>query len=311
MEEFKSQTEVDDNVLLRQTISRNFNHHEHAGSHHGLFGGGSCFALPHHRLVILSLGLLNAVLLIASVVLGIYCARASYFQVPVSAATPLIIEMNYLRNQSGIIRATLEARAAIAKKHTDHVQLKLELKQHKITMDRLQRQIKTLHDERENLQSNKSSLEDNCGRCLPGWRLLKLSCYYFSSRNESNPKKNWLDSRADCVSKGGELLVINNRQEQQLLSASFPTQSGSGEWWEKGFWIGLTHVATNGTWVWVNNVTELETIYWRSGQPKTDGPQSGNCAALSNLYDTTRMWYNGNCQDHQYNWICEKQPSPI
>ncbi|KAM6969156.1 uncharacterized protein LKV04_017887 [Tautogolabrus adspersus] len=309
MEEFKSQTEVEDNILSRQTISRNFNQYGHAGSHRGIFGGGSCFALPRHRLVILSLGLLNAVLLIASVVLGIYCARASYFQVPVSAATPLIIEMNYLRNQSGIIRATMETRAAIAKQQTDHIQLKLQMKQHKVSMERLQRQIETLRKEREKLQSNKSALEENCGRCQPGWILLKLSCYYFSSRNESNPKKNWLDSRADCVSKGGELLVINNLQEQQLVSASLPTQSGGGEWWEKGFWIGLTDVAIRGTWVWVNNVTEVETMYWRSGQPKTDGPQSGNCAAFHYFSVTNRMWYNGNCTDHQYNWICEKQPS--
>lgn len=43
----------------------------------GLFteGGGSVF--PYHRLVILSLGLLNAVLLIAAVVIGIYCKYES------------------------------------------------------------------------------------------------------------------------------------------------------------------------------------------------------------------------------------------
>lgn len=55
--------------------------------------------------------------------------------------------------------------------------------------------------------------EENCGRCLPGWILLKSSCYYFSPR-VSNSKKNWPDSRADCISHGGDLLVINNLEEQ-------------------------------------------------------------------------------------------------
>ncbi len=56
--------------------------------------------------------------------------------------------------------------------------------------------------------------EENCGRCQPGWVFFKSTCYYFSSRNESNPKKNWFDSRADCKIRGGDLLVIDNMPEQ-------------------------------------------------------------------------------------------------
>lgn len=28
--------------------------------------------------------------------------------------------------------------------------------------------------------------------------------------------------------------------------------------WTNGFWVGLTDIATLGTWVWLNNVTEVE-----------------------------------------------------
>uniref|UniRef100_A0A3Q3VZ08 C-type lectin domain-containing protein n=1 Tax=Mola mola TaxID=94237 RepID=A0A3Q3VZ08_MOLML len=134
-------------------------------------------------------------------------------------------------------------------------------------------------------------LEGSCGRCRPGWVFLKSSCYYFSSQVESNTKKNWLDSRADCVHQGGHLLVINNLEEQ------------------KGFWIGLTDVATPGTWVWVDNVTLSETMYWRTGQPNHEGPQSGNCAAFYQYNDPRKTWFNGNCQEHLLYWICEKEPS--
>lgn len=85
-------------------------------------------------------------------------AKAQDLQVPNSAATPVIIEMNYLRNHSNIIRAKLEAQAALTKERTNHVQLKLQVKQQKTLTDSLQGQIETLHNEKTNLQSNKTVL---------------------------------------------------------------------------------------------------------------------------------------------------------
>lgn len=313
MEDFQSQERPGDGILVKQKISRDLNQYGYSGSRHRTFRAGrGCFAIPRHRQVVLSLGLLNAALLIAAVVIGAYCAKARYLQVPSSAATPYLIEMNYLRNHSAIIKATLEAKANEVKERINYEKLKLQIKQNKVNMDRLQGQIETLRTEKEKLRATQTSLEENCGRCQLGWNLIKSSCYYFSSRLESNSKKNWLDSRADCISKGGDLLVIDNLEEQLLVSATIPVQrTSSGQWWERGYWIGLTDAVLKGTWVWVNNVTEVQTVYWRSGQPKSDGPQSGDCAALLYSSDTNRMWYNGNCQDHQYNWICEAQPSSI
>ncbi|XP_059209555.1 C-type lectin domain family 4 member M-like [Centropristis striata] len=292
---------------MEQKISQDFD--GHSKSHHQTFGqegGGSAF--PHHRLVIVSLGLLNAALIITAVVIGIYCAKGDFLQVPNSAATPLILEMNYLRNHSDIIRAKLEAKAQLAKERVNHVQLKLQVKQTLTSIDSLQREIETLTTEKTNLLTDKTTLEESCGRCLRGWSFLKSSCYYFSDP-VSDSKKNWPDSRAHCISKGADLIVINNLEEQQIISYNFPKLRGSGMWWQNGFWIGLTDVVTAGTWVWINNVTEVETGYWRSGQPAHDGDQSGNCAAFYYFANSKGTWYNGNCSDHQYNWICEMMPS--
>ncbi|XP_034381238.1 CD209 antigen-like protein E [Cyclopterus lumpus] len=309
MENSQSQSEPGEELSFEQNISQDFNTDGYSGSHHQTFGqerGGSVF--PHHRVVILSLGLLDAVLLITAVVIGIYCAKGENLQVPHSATSPIIIELNHLHNNSDIIKAKLEAEAQLVTQHDNHLQLKRQLKQIIIHTDRLQAQMETLQTEKTNLQSNKTAVEESCGRCLQGWRLLNSSCYYFS-HHASNSKKNWPDSRAHCISQGGDLLVINNLAEQQLITDNYATLKSSNLWWQNGFWIGLTDVVIPGTWVWVNNVTEVETTYWRSGQPSNEGLQSGNCAAFYHLTDTKGEWYNGNCIEHLYNWICEMQPS--
>ncbi|XP_062295864.1 C-type lectin domain family 4 member M-like [Scomber scombrus] len=311
MENSQPQTEPEEEMSFEQKISEDFNNAGHLHSHRQRFGQG-CFtegggsAFPRDRLVILSLSLLNAVLLIAAVVVGIYCAKANdnYLQIPHSTATDLTIELSYLRNHSAIIKAKLEAEATLSRERASHMELKLQVKHQNTLTDDLQSQIETLLTEKTSLQSNKSALDESCGRCLPGWNLLKSRCYYFSNPMSSS-KKNWPDSRADCISRGGDMIVINNLQEQQLISNNYPKVSSSNSWWQNGFWIGLTDVVLKGTWVWINNLTEAETMYWKSGQPREDGLQSGNCAAFSYYDDAMRTWYNGNCNDHLLNWICE------
>lgn len=66
--------------------------------------------------------------------------------------------MNYLRNQSGINKATLEAQTALAKERAGHFQLKMQVKQQKALTDSFQGQIETLQTQRANLQSNKTTL---------------------------------------------------------------------------------------------------------------------------------------------------------
>uniref|UniRef100_A0A667XY69 C-type lectin domain-containing protein n=1 Tax=Myripristis murdjan TaxID=586833 RepID=A0A667XY69_9TELE len=54
---------------------------------------------------------------------------------------------------------------------------------------------------------------ESCGRCQPRWTLLNSSCYFFSNKN-TDSQKNWPESRADCISRGGDLLVIDDWDEQ-------------------------------------------------------------------------------------------------
>ncbi|XP_068437158.1 CD209 antigen-like [Clinocottus analis] len=309
MENSQSQSKVGEELSFEQKIAQDFKISDgHAGFLHQTFGqegGGSMF--PHHRRVILSLGLLNAVLLITAVVIGVYCSKGENLQVPHSAILPFIVEINHLRNNSGIIRAKLEAQAQLVTQRANHQQLKLQLKQMVTATDRLQGQMEILQTEKTNLQSDKTTVEESCGRCRQGWRLLKSSCYYFS-HHVSDSKKNWPESRAHCISQGGDLLVIDNLVKQHLITDYATTSGGIGLWWQNGFWIGLTDVVIPGTWVWVNNVT-VETSYWKRGQPSIMGHQSGNCAAFYHFADTRGAWFNGNCLEHLKYWICEMEPS--
>lgn len=85
-------------------------------------------------------------------------AKHDYLLAPDSASAPLIIEMNYLRNYSNVIKAKVDAQTELHKRRANHVTLKMQVKEQKIITDRLQGQIETLHKEKANLESNKTLL---------------------------------------------------------------------------------------------------------------------------------------------------------
>ncbi|XP_037097884.1 CD209 antigen-like protein E isoform X2 [Syngnathus acus] len=306
MENIQSQPEQVEETPAEQNISEAFRTNRAQKFHQG---AGS--SILHHRVTLVLLGLLNAVLLIVAVVLAIYCANANedHLLTPHSAVSSLIIERNYLRNHSHILKVEKDAEADLVKEQTSHIQLKLQLKQQTTMADTLWSQIKILHTEKEQLEATRALIEQNCGRCPSGWTLLKTTCYYFSLP-ESNDKKNWPDSRADCIGRGGDLLVIDNLQEQVLINENAPKVTSSSVWWQNGFWIGLRDIESQGRWTWLDNTSAIETGYWRNNQPSTTGPQTGNCAVLYYFSDTRKTWFNGNCQNQLYDWICEMVAKP-
>lgn len=259
------------------------------------------------------LGLLNAVLLIAAVVLGINCAkvREGSLQVSHSAATELINELNYLRsNHSDVIEAEEEAKRALESALKNHAQLKERIEQQKIINGNYQRQIEALQTEKKNLQANASALEETCGRCLSGWTLLNSSCYFFSSVESPAVTKNWPDSRADCISRGADLIVIDNQEEQKFVSATIETLRGKQDSLENSFWIGLTDTKTEGSWIWINNVTEVEPRYWKDREPDNDGLLGEDCGATG--YSPNNPWKTRkdlDCHHDETHWICERRSS--
>lgn len=93
---------------------------------------------------------------------------------------------------------------------------------------------------------------ESCNKCQPGWMFLKSDCYYFSSRNKSDTKRNWDESRGNCVNQGGDLLVIDSLEEQVghqpgRVAISAPKQFGDSKIYFKYLYdagivnVGLSH----------------------------------------------------------------------
>lgn len=112
--------------------------------------------------------------------------KAKDLQVPHSAATPLIVELNYLRNQSDIIKDKMEAQMALVRERTSHLQLKLNVKQKKTITDGLQRKIETLLTEKTKLQTNKTSLGTTDFHCSMTIYSISKKINQFLENNENN-----------------------------------------------------------------------------------------------------------------------------
>ncbi|KAK2871197.1 hypothetical protein Q8A67_023724 [Cirrhinus molitorella] len=89
---------------------------------------------------------------------------------------------------------------------------------------------------------------------LHGWAYYQSNFYYISSQ-----KKSWYESRRYCTGKGADLIIINNREEQDFAKK---LSCGSN------VWIGLTDREVEGTWKWVDGSTP-RSRFWVSGEPNS------------------------------------------
>uniref|UniRef100_A0A096LS31 C-type lectin domain-containing protein n=1 Tax=Poecilia formosa TaxID=48698 RepID=A0A096LS31_POEFO len=127
--------------------------------------------------------------------------------------------------------------------------------------------------------------------CPAGWRMFSCSCYLLSTTTGS-----WDNARADCRSRGGDLVVINDGVEQDFIFVRALIKTSA--------WIGLTE-ETEGSWKWVDGTplsSELKK-YWGQGQP--DNAFGGE--ACAQIWENYKTWNDNKCDD-SFLWICEKAP---
>ncbi|KAK2871200.1 hypothetical protein Q8A67_023727 [Cirrhinus molitorella] len=125
------------------------------------------------------------------------------------------------------------------------------------------------------------------------WIYHQYSFYYMSTE-----KKNWVESRQDCLKKGADLIIINNKEEQDFVMNITN---------KRGFWIGVTDSVVEGTWKWVDG-SKLTSGFWAPREP--NGQKDENCVVtyLTNHPDLIG-WFDVTCSaTHQ--WICEKSIWP-
>ncbi|XP_034456850.1 C-type lectin domain family 4 member E-like [Hippoglossus hippoglossus] len=140
---------------------------------------------------------------------------------------------------------------------------------------------------------------ETCPRCEDGWEPHGGKCYFFSSVTLT-----WDQSRTQCTSMRGDLVVINNREEQEFLECRLRGKMNNPE---DKFWIGLTDSKNEGEWLWVDN-TQLDTslTFWRHREPdnwrglNSDGE---DCVRMGE--EDLESWVDGSCESPQKS-ICEK-----
>ena len=97
--------------------------------------------------------------------------------------------------------------------------------------------------------------------CNPPWTSLDTGCYLFQDRNSS-----WYESKRECKKSGGYLVEVDSQEEQEALIGEITSRGWDGDT-HFGFWIGLTDIFHDGTWVWDNLGKPLDFSNWASGEP--------------------------------------------
>ena len=109
--------------------------------------------------------------------------------------------------------------------------------------------------------------------CSPPWKSLDTGCYLFQEWNST-----WYNARRECKQSGGYLVEIDSEEEQDAIRFEIQDRGWDGHS-HYGFWIGLTDIFHDGTWVWDNLGKPLDYSNWASGEPNNyNGAQ--HCVAM-------------------------------
>uniref|UniRef100_A0A8C7SRJ0 C-type lectin domain-containing protein n=1 Tax=Oncorhynchus mykiss TaxID=8022 RepID=A0A8C7SRJ0_ONCMY len=144
--------------------------------------------------------------------------------------------------------------------------------------DQLQTSYNNLIAERDQLQTSYNNLIEERDQKFDS------SCYFLSIVS-----KTWEESRQDCLNRGGDLVIIQSREEQDYIK-TFKVMS----------WIGLTDEDREGLWTWVDKAQLTTAEYWHPGEP--NGGREENCGMIWMNYDA---WNDASCSA-ALPWICEK-----
>ncbi|XP_065146251.1 uncharacterized protein [Paramisgurnus dabryanus] len=208
----------------------------------------------------------------------------------------LLTKYSDLLNQSRILTEEKEKLRNKSDELQDTLTAVKELKNH---------YIYNLTTERDELLTNNSKLLEEQNQCRKNTRSLmnernemnrwlteqdrrsdnfKWIYYNFSFYYISSEYKSWSDSRRDCEQRGANLVIINNKEEQEFLQKAI-----AGKYYY--YWIGLS--IKGGEWKWFDDTT-LTLRSWMKGYPRH---YNQYCGLIS-----TSGFADDSCSD-KYTWI--------
>ncbi|XP_073485831.1 macrophage mannose receptor 1-like [Aquarana catesbeiana] len=135
-------------------------------------------------------------------------------------------------------------------------------------------------------------------KCPAEWKTSSTlsSCYkYYKSRTDDE-KKTWMESRDFCRAIGGDLLSLNSKDEELVVSSML----SSANIYRNIFWMGLMSSDPIEGFQWSDGSA---VIYenWGYGEPNNhQGVEL--CGELSSDY---RLSWNDRHCEHPADWICE------
>ncbi|KAG7313925.1 hypothetical protein KOW79_022421 [Hemibagrus wyckioides] len=200
-----------------------------------------------------------------------------------TAITVLWIKFNILSSE----KAKLETSHNNLTIERDQLQTRYNTLTKERDQDQLQTSYNTLTKERDQLQREREELERFSNKL--GWIYFSSSFYLMS-----NEGKTWTESRQDCRGRGADLVIINNKEEQEFISKLLCSRKA---------WIGLNDRDKEEEWKWVDD-TGQSTGYWGRGEPNSKAGDE-DCVLTGDRSDPVWNWADYPCDD-KFIWICEK-----
>lgn len=80
----------------------------------------------------------------------------------------------------------------------------------------------------------------------------------------------WYDSQTEAMALNGNLVTINDAEENQWVLDNFSNVQGV----TRELWIGLNDIATEGTFVWASG-EPVAYVNWNTGEPNNNGDEDG------------------------------------
>uniref|UniRef100_A0A3Q2CWW0 C-type lectin domain-containing protein n=1 Tax=Cyprinodon variegatus TaxID=28743 RepID=A0A3Q2CWW0_CYPVA len=115
-----------------------------------------------------------------------------------------------------------------------------------------------------------------------GWLYFHDRLYYISST-----EKTWHESKEYCRQQGAELVIINNKEEQDFTRQ-----------FNRLTWIGLHDPAMTREWTWVNGDPLITRFYLFIPNGYENNTES--CVEIRDF-----NWNDEPCGNQKF-WICEK-----
>ncbi|XP_065663229.1 uncharacterized protein LOC136085756 isoform X3 [Hydra vulgaris] len=91
-------------------------------------------------------------------------------------------------------------------------------------------------------------VKENNDSCVDGWLNYKNGCYFFQKRNETYDS-DWESSYLSCRLKGGNLLSVEDQDENLFITSILLNYSKE----DQNFWIGLNYLMSHKRFVWSDN----------------------------------------------------------